>query len=67
MSSSFRYITKTTTRSQFMLMTYIIKTKRANPAKRIYPFEKMISHDFFIEMIRVLIAGITSFEGSIKN
>jgi len=40
MSSSFRYITKTTTRSQFMLMTYTIKMKRANHVKKDLPLSK---------------------------
>ena len=41
------YLAKTTTKHQFVSITYTIKLNRANPVKWICPYPKMISHEFF--------------------
>ena len=50
-------LAKTTTRNQFMLITYILfftkLQKKANPRKWICPYWKTISQQFFMDMILV--------------
>ena len=41
------YLTSNTSSNQFMLITYIIKMKRANPVKRICPCWNVISQIFY--------------------
>jgi len=64
-AKKYRFLARTTTWINSNCFTYIIKIKKANSVKRIHPYWKTISHEFYGHDIYGIIAESTTSHHSI--